>query len=115
MALWNKIDYPRRLFLWLFCYLILMMGCFVAFQYHRERDFKSEELNARLQGINAEILSGMQYGDYIPYAIADYRDLRISVISPEGDVIYDSGIDPSLATNHLDREEIAKAIRDGEG
>lgn len=115
MALWNKIDYPRRLFLWLFCYLILMMGCFVAFQYHREREFKSEELNARLQGINAEILSGMQYGDYIPYAIADYRDLRISVISPEGDVIYDSGIDPSVATNHLDREEIVKAIRDGEG
>lgn len=115
MALWNKIDYPRRLFLWLFCYSILMMGCFVAFQYHREKDFKSEELNARLQGINAEILSGMQYGDYIPYAIADYRDLRISVISPDGSVIYDSGIDPSRATNHLDREEIAKANRDGEG
>lgn len=115
MASWNKINYSRRLYLWLLFYSFLMTGCFVAFQYHREKDFKSEELNARLQGINAEILSGMQYGDYIPYAIADYRDLRISVISPEGNVIYDTGIDPSVAKNHLDREEVAKANRDGEG
>lgn len=115
MALWNKLNYPKRLFLWLLGYSLLLVGCFVIFQYHREKDFKSAELNARLQGINAEILSGMKYGDYTPYAIADFKDLRISVISPDGKVLYDNSLDPKLAANHLDREEIAKANRYGEG
>lgn len=115
MALRTKMNYPRRLFLWLLCYSMLLVGCFVIFQYQREKEFKSAELNARLQGINAEILSGMQYGDYTPYAIADFKDLRISIISPEGKVVYDNSLDPNLATNHLDREEIAKANRNGEG
>ena len=53
--------------------------------------------------------------------IADYKeafaksDLRITIISPEGAVIYDNKADEDQMENHLDREEIAEAIENGEG
>lgn len=115
MASWSKLNYPRRLFLWLLCYSLLLMGCFVMFQYHREKDFKSEMLNARLQGINTEILSEMQHGDSVPATFPHVPNLRLTIVSPNGKVIYDNSLDTRRASNHLKRPEIAKAIRDGEG
>lgn len=115
MVLWNRLNYPRRLFLWLLGYSLLLVGCFVVFQYHREKEFKSAELNARLQGINAEILSEMQHRDSIPFSVEKFPDLRMSIIAPDGKVIYDNSLDLNLATNHLDRKEIAEAKRTGEG
>lgn len=110
-----KLSYPRRLFLWLLGYSLLLVGCFVVFQYGREKEFKSEELNARLQEINNEILFGMQYGDTLPPPASMFPDLRVSIIAPDGRVIYDNSLDPNPVTNHLDREEIVKAKRYGEG
>lgn len=92
-----------------------MVSCFVIFQYHREKEFKSAELNARLQGINAEILSELQHGDTIRTSVKGFPDLRVSIISPSGKVIYDNSLDTNLAANHLDRQEIALATRCGEG
>lgn len=41
--------------------------------------------------------------------------LRITVVSQDGSVLYDSRADESSMDNHADREEIAKALEDGEG
>lgn len=111
----KKLNYPSRLFLWLLAYSFLLVGCFIIFQYHREKAFKSAELNARLQGINTEILSEMQSGDFVPPVTGNFPNLRVSIISPDGKVVYDNSLDPNLASNHLGREEISKAKRDGEG
>lgn len=114
--LWNrKISFSEKLFLWLLGYSLLLVGCFVIFQYHREKEFKQEELNARLQGINMEILSEMQHGDSIPAIVANFPDLRISVVSPYGKVVYDNSLDPKITKNHLDRQEILAAKQHGEG
>jgi len=117
MVSWNKfrLNYPRRLFLWLLCYSLLLVGSFVVFQYHREKEFKYGELNARLQGINSEILSEMGRGDSVPVSIPDFPDLRVSIITPDGKVIYDNSFDSNLADNHLNRREIIQARREGEG
>ncbi len=116
MGSWNRaINFPRRLFLWLLGYSILLVGCFVIFQYHREKEFKQEDLNARLQGVNTEIISEMQHGDSIPAIMANFPDLRVSIISPEGNVVYDNSLDPKIAKNHLGRHEIAMAKLTGEG
>ena len=45
----NKLSYPQRLFVWLLGYSLLMVGCFVVFQYHREKEFKAEEIDKQLQ------------------------------------------------------------------
>lgn len=118
MALWNKLTYPQRLFLWLLAYSLLLVGCFIVFQYHREKEFKSEELNARLQGINSEILNRIDSNNYEIGFIRElpYQDLRISVIDTTGRVIYDNSLDYSASTNnHLGREEIKEALISGSG
>mgnify|MGYP000538424835 CR=1 FL=1 len=115
MASWNKLNYPKRLFVWLLGYSLLLVGCFVIFQYHREKEFKSAELNARLQGINAEILSGLAHGDTIVSCVAGFPDLRISVINADGTVVFDNLLDKMPSGNHLHREEIKEALATGEG
>lgn len=115
MASWSRLNYPRRLFLWLLAYSLLLVGSSVAYQYHREKEFKSEELNIRLQGINAKILSGMERGDTLPPVSETFPGLRVSIISPDGKVVYDNSLDPNLTANHLNRQEIASARLNGEG
>lgn len=115
MASSIKLSYPRRLFLWLLGYSLLMVGCFIAFQHHREKEFKWAELNARLQGINMEILSEMAHGDTIVSSMAGFPDLRISIIDAAGNVVFDNILDRNPDENHLDREEIKEALAKGEG
>lgn len=119
MASWFKLTYHRRLFLGLVAFLWLMLGCFAVFQYHREKQFKAEELNLRLQMINDRVIDGMADNDSLFSPVSaiphDFSDLRISIISDNGQIIYDNSLDSLPGTNHLDREEIAKAIKNGEG
>lgn len=119
MASSNKLSYSRRLFLWLLGYSALMAGCFVVFQYHREKDFKADELNTRLQLINTYILTELAEGhrpDEISLAdFHPFEDIRVSVISDSGDVIYDNSTDAVPAASHLDREEIRLAMERGSG
>ncbi len=115
MVLWNKLSYPWRLFVWLVGYSLLLVGCFVVFQYGREKQFKSEELNARLQGINSEILGHIEEGDVRVDPNHSYDDLRVSVIDTTGKVIYDNSLDTAATGNHMNREEIKAALRYGSG
>ena len=48
-------------------------------------------------------------------SFVDDENVRITLINPEGDVLYDSESDVSLLPNHRDRPEIKEAIEKGEG
>lgn len=119
MASWFRLTYHRRLFLGLVAFLWLMLGCFAVFQYHREKQFKSEELNMRLQMVNDRIIQAMDDGDsvFAPASVIphEFADLRISVIADNGQVIYDNSLDSLPGSNHLYRKEIAEALKSGEG
>lgn len=119
MASWFRLTYHRRLFLGLVSFLCLMLGCFAVFQYHREKQFKIEELNLRLQMINDRIIDGLvdNRSSFSPASAVphDFPDLRISIISDNGLIIYDNSIDSLPGTNHLDREEIVNAVKNGDG
>lgn len=110
----NRPTYPQRLFLWLLSYSTLLVGCFIAFQYHREKEFKAEEMNTRLQIINTYILTELEEGnDISDISLKDFHpfnDIRVSVISDDGTVVYDNSIDSLPGKTHLDREEIRRAI-----
>lgn len=120
MASWSKLDYAKRLFLWLLCYSLLMVGCFVAFQYHREKQFKAEELNARLQIVNTNILNSLKSPASIDSVLilepTNLQSLRVSVIDSTGRVLCDNSLD-SLPEDfsHLQRSEIATAMLKGSG
>lgn len=119
MGLLNKISFPQRLFLWLLVYSGLLVGCFIVFQYHREKEFKAEELNSRLQLINTYILNELAEGNEISEIAYDemqpFADIRVSVISDKGTVVYDNTLDRLPETNHLDRTEIQQALKKGAG
>lgn len=115
MGLWNKLSYPWRLFVWLVGYSLLLVGCFVVFQYDREKKFKSEELNARLQVINTEILDIIDGSGIHVESIRPYNDLRISIIDKTGKLVYDNSLDTTAIGNHMNRDEIKAALKYGSG
>ncbi len=119
MGLLNKLSYPQRLFVWLLGYSLLMVGCFVVFQYHREKEFKAEEIDKQLQLINTYILTELGEGHDVPDIKLDefkpFGEIRVSVISEDGHIIYDNTLDSLPKTNHLDRQEIRDALRLGSG
>ncbi len=119
MGSWNKISYSQRLFLWLLSYSVLLVGCFVCFQYHREKRFKADELNAQLQLINAHLLEAL--ADGLDFALLSasqphpFDELRISVIDTAGRVVYDNTLDTLPYADHRSRREIDRALRNGTG
>ncbi len=113
-----RLSYHRRLFLLLLGFAWMLVGCFVLFQYGREKRFKAEQLDTRLQLLNLRVLdaladgmppdtAAMRYGDSFP-------DLRFTLVGFDGAVLFDTSSD-SVTANHLDRPEIAQALAQGTG
>ena len=119
MVSWIRLTYHRRLFLGLVAYSWLLLLCFAVFQYHREKQFKAEELNGRLQMINDRIIDRLGKGDSVfnPSMAAphDFADLRVSIIDDEGRVVYDNSVDTLPGADHRSRKEIVDALAHGEG
>ena len=119
MASRFRLTYHHRLFLGLVAFLWLMLMCFAVFQYHREKQFKAESLNIRLQTINDRIFEGLVRNDTVFASLSTIPDnipgLRISIIDANGKIVYDNSLDSLPGTNHLDRKEIAEAMKRGEG
>lgn len=119
MASLNKITYPQRLFLWILGYSVLLISCFVVFQYNREKEFKAEKINTELQAVNRYIISEIEDGNNIADIRIDkfkkFKDLRVSIINREGKITYDNNIDSLPGTNHHNRKEIIDALKNGSG
>lgn len=115
----NRLTYPKRLFLWLLGYSILLVGCFIVFQYKREKEFKTAEMNTILQMINTYILTEMGNGkDIREISLEDFHpfeNIRISIISEDGMVLYDNSLDSFPGQNHRNREEIRQALESDSG
>ena len=119
MASEIKISFHKRLFLMLLAFSWALVLCFVGFQYLREKEYKSEFLNAQLQQYNRHLLDtveeGLPYEDYIATHEKPFDKLRISIITLSGAVVYDNTISLDSLDNHRNRPEVVKALADGEG
>ena len=117
MASAIKLSYHRRLFLMLLAFTWTILLSFIGFQYYREKQYKSEVLNAQLQVYNKQLIctieNNLSYGDYIASHEQPFDELRISVIKLSGEVIYDNTLPHSALDNHSQRPEIAQALKDG--
>lgn len=96
----RRLPYQRRLFLMLLVFSWVLVACFVAFQYGREKLYKAEAMNSRLQMLNMRILDGIEKGDHsaasggVPswspvLTLPSDSCLRISIIALDGTLIYD--------------------------
>ncbi|MBQ8335910.1 MAG: sensor histidine kinase [Bacteroidaceae bacterium] len=119
MASETKISFHKRLFLMLLAFSWAIVLCFIGFQYLREKEYKSQFLNAQLQQYNRHLLDtveeGLPYEDNIATHDKPFEELRISIITLSGAVVYDNTISLDSLDNHLGRPEVATALAEGEG
>ena len=119
MASETKKSHHKRLFLQLIAFSWAMVLCFVGYQYIREKEYKSEFLNAQLQQYNRHLLAtvedGEPYEEYIATHDKPFEELRISIITLTGAVIYDNIIPLDSLDNHQGRPEVANALAEGTG
>lgn len=120
MASATKLSYHKRLLIQLLTYTWAIVLCFVGFQYIREKEYKSDFLSAQLQQYNLYLLTQIEDGEeceeYEQYILSHekpFDDLRISVITLSGDVVYDNTISFDSLDNHCNRPEVAKALKNG--
>lgn len=97
-----------------------LVACFVAFQYSREKQYKADMLDARLQLYNDRLLDAFASGpaDFdieVARAAAAMPGLRVSVIKTDGSMVYDNSMAVLSGENHLGRSEIAEAVKRGSG
>ena len=119
MASEIKISFHKQLFLQLIIFSWTIVLCFIGFQYQREKEYKSEFLNAQLQQYNRHLLNtieeGLPYEDYIATHDKPFDELRISIIALSGAVVYDNTISLDSLDNHRSRPEVANALAKGQG
>lgn len=100
-----------------FSWTIILLS--IGFQYMREKQYKSDFLSAQLQQYNRHLLEtveeGLPYETYIASHEKPFDDLRVSVITLSGAVVYDNMIPIDSLDNHIGRPEIASALRHGSG
>ncbi|MGM9758777.1 MAG: sensor histidine kinase [Parabacteroides sp.] len=112
--IYHRIPFSQRLFWSIFLMFLGFTGCFLIFQYQREREFAQEKLNTVLINYNYQLYRQCQErGDVVQTVRSFIRDiphkeLRVTIIAPDGQVLFDnSGAGP--LENHNDRSEVAKA------
>lgn len=116
-------SFSDRLFMTVALLFLTFVVFFVGYQYRRERVYKIDLLDGRLQEFNYEMYAGLwtdggtvSVGEIGAYVLAHpHENLRVSVIDGDGKVIYDNRASADSLPNHADRREIAGALRDGHG
>ena len=107
------------MFVALLALLSALLICILGFQYSRERRFRIEMLDTRLQLFNAGLGEALRNGiapdEYIARQTGMLRDVRVTLIDTLGHVLYDSEEDVALMPNHADRQEVRQAISNGYG
>ena len=113
----------NRLYISVLSVFLLFAATFIIFQHNRERDFKVKLLDARLQDYNEMMIESLPLLQQQPeQAIDNYvqkhrmEGLRVTLINHQGAVVYDNMYkDYAHANNHLNREEVKQARKNGNG
>ncbi|TFH47940.1 MAG: hypothetical protein E4G92_04390, partial [Bacteroidia bacterium] len=116
----RRESFRRRLFLYYFSIFVLFTIAMMNYQYNRERQIRIASLDSRLDDMSELVdryirlnslpdSSGYILIDSI-YNLIPVADLRITIISIDGKVLYDSSVEGyDLMENHLQRPEIRKS------
>ncbi len=117
------ISVGNKLYLSVLSVFLIFAVAFIVFQQTRERQFKIETLNLKLQDYNSSMaeyiaVSGDTTEDGLDRYVEQHHmaDMRVTIITPQGRVIYDNMLkDYSRLTNHATRPEVAHALKYGTG
>ena len=90
------LSFSRKLFLSVISLFLVFAVCFIAYQYQREREYKVELLNTKLQDYNSRLYEQLSRQSPDSSIITGYinnhilEDLRVTLIDIDGNVLYDS-------------------------
>lgn len=110
----SRIPFSQRLFWSVFVMFLGFTVCFLLFQYQREREFSQEKLNNVLSNYNYQLFRRTQQSSDIDKTVKQFiedipqKDLRVTIINPEGKVLFDNSGTEEF-NNHNDRSEVRKA------
>lgn len=119
-------TYQKRIFLYFFSAFTIFTLLILAFQYTREKEYRTAQLENTLDNVaqmthnfidQNHLLSRNDFEllDSARYILPD-TDIRITVVSPKGTVLYDSFVkEYSEMENHLERPEVQKALYNQNG
>lgn len=113
----------KRLYFSVLAVFIVFAVSFIIFQQSRERQYKIDTLNLRLQDYNIQMNSDLLYfGKHDEKTLRDYtnshkeKGIRITMIDVKGRVFFDNiSKDYSKMSNHSNRPEFVKAMKYGSG
>ncbi|MBO4985568.1 MAG: two-component sensor histidine kinase [Bacteroides sp.] len=117
------LSFSQKLFLTVVSLFMVFAACFIAYQYQREKVYKVELLNMRLQDGNNFLHQVLQNtpDSLRTQALKEYVNrnanlgLRLTMIDRAGNVLFDSYADNAHLSNHSQRPEIVQALIEGKG
>ena len=116
------MNLNKRIFLYFFSIFFLMLAIICFFQYQREKEFRTEQLDQQLNTYNFTINRFIREQHPTWDKLKDYVNLfpdstlRVTVIDNTGVVLFDSSVKKdTVLENHLSRPEIKMANNSGNG
>lgn len=119
----RKISVGTRLYVSVMAIFLLFAIAFIVFQQVREKQYKIELLNEKLQNYNKQLADAMKYmGKADETTLDSYvkthslPNLRVTIIDNEGHVTFDNlEKNYNKLTNHSSRPEVIEAKKKGSG
>ena len=119
----RKISVGTRLYVSIMAIFLLFAIAFIVFQQVREKQYKIELLNEKLQNYNKQLADAMKYmGKTDETTLDSYvkthslPNLRVTIIDNEGHVTFDNlEKNYNRFTNHANRPEVIEAKKKGTG
>ncbi len=119
----KRSSVGKKLYISVLGIFIAFAAAFILFQYSREKQYKIDALNSKLQSYNlrmAEILQfyGKMDEKTLNYYVENHSlpKLRVTLMDTKGRVFYDSEVkDYASIGNHAKRKEVMEALKKGYG
>ena len=115
-------SFQTKLFMRVAGIFLLFVLLITAYQYRREREFKTDILHARLQMYNMKLMRTLEDSLASPTAFANYvnqndmEGLRVTIMTLQGRVVQDNSYtDAQSMPSHADRQEVQQALLKGDG
>ncbi len=98
-------------------YVIIVGILYDYFGNQIEREMKAEAayIACGMEVVGKDYLEGFRMSGYVKDSVVDSHKNRITWISEEGDVLYDSNVNESTMEDHSNRQEVQEAKEKGEG
>lgn len=108
----HRNSLVQNLVLSVICLFMLFAALMTVYLMHRDEAHHVDLLHVRLQAYNQEV---MDLHDSVWHA--PHEEVRLTVLNLSGDVLFEStdSIAGQSHKNHIDREEVQMALREGDG